>query len=70
MIAKNNSLIDLLQYHQRMQNDTTYVLQVIHQSQQDQTNNSLIDDIPTFDGKSELYFVWILKLENIAAVTK
>ena len=30
----------------------------------------MIDDIPTFDGKPELYFDWILKLENIAVVTK
>ena len=33
-------------------------------------NDSLIDDIPTFEGKPELYYDWILKLENIAAVTK
>ena len=66
----NNSLIDLLHCQQRMQNDATCTSQVIHQSQQDHTNVSLIGDIPTFDGKPELYFDWILKLENIAAVTK
>ena len=53
-----------------MQNDTTYSLQVIHQSQWDHMNNFVIDDIPTFDWKLELYFDWILKLESIAPVTK
>ena len=33
-------------------------------------NHSLIDDIPTFDGKLDLYFDLILKLENKMAVTK
>ena len=33
-------------------------------------NDSLFDDIPTFDGKPEFYFDWILKLETIAVVTK
>ena len=66
----NNSLIDLLQHQQRMQNDTTHALQIIHQSQWDHANDSLIDNIPIFDGKWELYFDWILKLENIVAVTK
>ena len=64
MITINNSLIDLLQCHQRVHNNTTSVLQVIHQSHQDHANDSLIDDIPTFDGKPELYFNWILKLEK------
>ena len=32
-------------------------------------NDSLIDDITKFDGKLELNYHWILKLENIAAVT-
>ena len=43
-------------------------LHVIHQSQR--ANDSLIDNITTFDRKPELHFDWILKLENIAAVTK
>ena len=30
----------------------------------------LMDDIPTFHGKPELYCDWILKLENKATVTK
>ena len=30
----------------------------------------LIDNIPAFDGKPELYFDLIFKLENIAAVNK
>ena len=46
-----------------MQNDTTHALQVINQSQWDQLNNSLMDDIPAFKGKHELYFDQILKLE-------
>ena len=33
-------------------------------------NDSLIDDIPIFDRKPELHFDWILKVENIAVVTK
>ena len=32
-------------------------------------DDSLIDYIPTFDGTPELYFDWIIKIENIAAVT-
>ena len=56
MIAMNNSLIDLLQCQQRMKNETNCTLQVIHQSQWEHTNDFLIDDIPTFDGKPELYF--------------
>ena len=67
MIVINNSLIDLLHCQQKTQNET---LQVIHQSQRDHANDSLIDDISTFHGKPELYFHWILMLENIAAVTK
>ena len=46
------------------------MFQVIHQFQEDHRNDSLIDNIPTVDGKPELYLDWILKLENIAAVTK
>ena len=33
-------------------------------------HDSLIENIPTFDGKPELHFKWILKLENISTVTK
>ena len=33
-------------------------------------NNFIIKNIPTFDGEPELLFDWILKLENMAAVTK
>ena len=47
MIAMNTLLIDLIQCQQRMQNDTFHALQVIHKSQQDHTNDSLIDDITT-----------------------
>ena len=59
MIAMNNSL-----------NDFTCTLQATHQSWQDHANNFLVDDIPTFNGKPELYFDLILKLENIAATIK
>ena len=57
----NNSLIDLLYCQQQTQNDTTPALQVIYQPQRDHANDSLIDDIPDFDGKPELYFNRILK---------
>ena len=39
-------------------------------SKRDHVNDSLIDDIPTFHGKCELYFNWILKLKNIVTITK
>ena len=45
-------------------------MQVIQQSQREHGNDSMIDDIPAFDGKPELYFNWILKIENIATETK
>ena len=63
----NNSLIF---HQQRIQNDATYAFIIIYQSQRDHTNDSLIDDDPTFDGKLELYFDWILKIENKPEVTK
>ena len=65
----NNSLIDLLHCQEQTQSDIICGIQVIHQSQRDHTNDYIIDDITTFDGKPELYFDLILKLENIAAVT-
>ena len=68
MIAMNNSLIDMLHCQEQAQNDMTCILKVMHQSQRDHTNDSLIDDIPTFYGKLELYFNWILKFENTTAV--
>ena len=52
----NYSLIDLLKCQQRLQNDTTHAFLGIHQSQQDNKNDSLIDDTPTFDWKPELFF--------------
>ena len=48
----------------------THALLANQQSQRDQANDSLINDIPAFDGKPELYFYWILKFKNIAEVTK
>ena len=42
----------------------------IHQAQLQHALNSLIDKIPTFHGTPDNYFEWILKLENIATVTK
>ena len=56
MIAMHSSLIDLLHCQQKTQNNTICGLHVIHQSQWDHANDSLIDDIPTFDGKPVLYF--------------
>ena len=53
-----------------MQKDTTHMLQVMHWSQWDYGNGSLVDDIHTFDGKPDLYFDSILKLDNMAVVTK
>ena len=41
----NKSLINLLNCQQKMQNDTTHALHIIHQSQQHQANDSLTDDI-------------------------
>ena len=70
MILMNNSLVDLLHCQQQTHNDATNILHSIQQSQRDHTHNSLIGDKTTFDGKPELHFDWILKLENIAAVTK
>ena len=55
----NNLQIGLLQCQQRTWNDTTHALQVIHQYRWDHVNDSLIDDIPSFEGKPELYFGWI-----------
>ena len=48
----------------------THRLPTIHQSQGDHANGSLIDNIPTYNDKLELYFDCILKLENVAVVTK
>ena len=70
MIAINNSLTDLLQCQQRMQNDTIHALQAFHQPQEDHTDDSLIDDTSTLNEKPWLYFEWILKIESIAAVSK
>ena len=60
----NSSLIDLLHCQQKTQDDTTCTLQIIHQSQRDHTNDSLFDDIPTFNGKPKAYFDWILELKK------
>ena len=70
MLARDNLLLDLLYCQQQAQNDMAYRVQVIHQSQRDHTNDSLIDDTPTCDGEPESYFNCILKLVTIAAVTK
>ena len=66
----NNSKIDVLHSQQHTQENTMHALQVIHQSKKDHANDSLTDNIPTFHDKPDLYFDWILKLENIAPVTK
>ena len=70
MIAMDNSLTYLLQCQLRVKQGTTHALQCTYQPQQKLVNDSLIDDIPTFDRKPEQYFDWILKLENIVVVTK
>ena len=70
MISVNNYLVYSLHCQQQTQYDRTCALQVIQQSQRDHANDSLINDIPSFDGKPELYFYWILKFKNIAVVTK
>ena len=70
MVTMNNSLVKLLHGQQQTQNDTTWPLQAVEQSKKDHANDSLIDDIPNFDGKPKLYFDWILKKENMAAVSK
>ena len=46
------------------------VLWLLYKSPIDNANDSLINDIPTFDVTPNNYFYCILKLENIAAVTK
>ena len=56
MTAMNNLLINMLHCQQQIQNDTTHVLLALHQSQRDNANNLLINDIPTFDGKPWLHF--------------
>ena len=66
----NSLLINLLHCKQKTENYTMHALQVIHQSQRDHVNDSLISDIPTFNGKPEPYFNWILRLEKIATVTE
>ena len=68
MIAMNNSLNGTSQ--QRMQNDTSHALQAIHQSQWDHANDSLIDDISTFDGNLNYIMIGFWSEKNIAAVTK
>ena len=54
----------------KSQNDIIHAFQGIHQSQRDHANDSLNDYRPSFDGEPKLYFDCILKLKNIAMVTK
>ena len=49
MIAISNSLIELLHSQQQIQNDTTYTFTAIQQAHLELANDSLIDNIPTFD---------------------
>ena len=69
MVPIKKSLPDLLHCKQQTQTDMTLALQAIEQSQRDHANDSLIDDICTFDVKPELNSDWILKFENIAVAT-
>ena len=62
-------MIDLLHCKQT-QNNMTHTLKAMHQLQNDHANGSLIDNIPTFNGRPELYIDQIQNLENIAEVTK
>ena len=66
----NNLLIYLLHFYQKTQKYTTHTLLAIHQCQKDHAKDSLIDYTPMFDGELELYFDWIMRLENLAAVSK
>ena len=52
----NSSLVDFLHCQQQTQNHTTGAIQAIQQPERDHANDSFIDDTPTFDGKSELYY--------------
>ena len=70
MITINNSLFYVLQHQQENQHDTTTTLWTIQQSQKDNAYDILTDEMPTFDGMPELYFNWILKLENLVTFTK
>ena len=58
MTTMNKSLLDLLHCQHQTQNDMTLALQAVQQSQRDYANTSLVADIPTFDGKPKLYFIW------------
>ena len=51
MLTMNNSLVDLLYDQQQTQNDMTHTLQPVQQLQKDHAHDSLIHDIPTFNGK-------------------
>ena len=70
MITVNNSPMNLLECQQETQIDITHALQAMQESKRDHANDTSIDDKPTSDDKPELDFNWILKLENIAEVTK
>ena len=59
MIAMNNLYADLLHCQQRTQNKNTHALQVIHQSQRDHVSDSLIEDIPIFDGNQNYILIGI-----------
>ena len=68
MIIMNNLLADLLHYLQQTQKDMTCSQQSTQQSQRDHANDTLIDNIPTFDGKLESYFDWIQIVENYKSI--
>ena len=46
----NNALIDLLHSQQQTQNDNSHTMAAIQEAQLMHPNDSLIDDIPPFDG--------------------
>ena len=69
MITMNNLLLDLFIVNKRPKM-MQHMLYRLYSNHRDHANDFLIDDIHPFDGKPQLYFGWILKQENIAAVTK
>ena len=66
----NNLLINLQHSYYETQNYTTHNLAAIQPIQLENANDSLMDDISTFDRIPDQYFEWILRLENLAIVTK
>ena len=56
MVTMNNSLVKLLYFQQPTKNAMIHTLQAIQQSQRTAANNTMVDNIPAFNGKPEFYF--------------